>query len=308
MPELSEFAPFSVTIPATSANLGSGFDSFGLALGLSDQVIVHPSADGQVHVDVHGEGAGTVPTDGNNLVARIAANVMHRHGKELPGLRLTAHNNIPHSRGLGSSASAAVAGILIAKQLLAQDGVELTTAEIFQVATEVEGHPDNVAPAIYGGVTLSWITDGVARTTELPLGKPVSVTVGVPNYRASTKQARKAQPVSVPLTDAVFNLSRAGLLVATLATDAAELFEATDDRLHQQYRAPVMPQSAQVVARLREQGHAAAISGAGPSVVVLSADDGDSARAALSAIVDSAWRVETMPVVTKGARIEGLQR
>lgn len=305
--EIGQFAPFEIDIPATSANLGSGFDSFGLALTLGDTLEVRPSADGLVHVDVHGSGAGSVPTNHRNLVARIAADVMRKYSAKLPGINIVAHNNIPHSRGLGSSASAAVAGISIAKQLLAQCGIQLDTADEFRLATEVEGHPDNVAPAIFGGVTLSWLEDGKPFSTQIPVACPITVTVGIPDFRASTQAARKAQPSMVPLQDAVFNLSRAALLVATLATDGSQLFAATADRLHQQYRAGVMPEAAKLVNQLRERGHAAAISGAGPTVIVISADGGSNAQADMTEMAGATWRVETMTVAANGAIIRELQ-
>ena len=212
-----------VRVPATSANLGPGFDTFGLALSLYDEIEVETVAEPGVRVEVEGIGAGSVETDERNLVARAVARGFAHAGVPMPGLRMRARNVIPHGGGLGSSAAAIVAGLMAAKGLLAPE-VELDAAALLELATELEGHPDNVAPALLGGLTIAWNGGGVARAQKLMVHRGVSPLVLVPDYSVSTELARSLQPESVPYEDAVFNLSRSALLVAALvlAADPAD--------------------------------------------------------------------------------------
>lgn len=294
-------------MPATSANLGPGFDVMGLALSEGDVLRCVPNVDDSNHVDILGEGADRLPRNERNLVVSVVRDVLSAYGVELQGLALTAQNGIPQARGLGSSAAAAVGGIAIAATLLRQwEIADMSQAELFQRACAIEGHPDNVAPAIFGGATISWRADDGFRTHRLALNAKLNVVVAVPAQRASTKAARAAQPSSVPLTSAVFNIARVALLTSTLAGDLSMLFEATDDVLHQPYRQHVMQESAALVAELRAHGLAAMISGAGPTVAVLSPDEqaGAAAVAQLGRLVDTTWRVEQMSVEQKGVTIE----
>lgn len=267
-----------VTVPATSANLGPGYDALGLALDLRDELEVFALASDEVRVEVLGEGAGEVPTDERHLVARAVRLGLDHVGASQVGLHLVCHNAIPHGRGLGSSAAAVVAGLFAARGLIA-DPTLLDDATVLDLATQVEGHPDNAAPAILGGATVAWSATGGcavddrsgpgARAERLPVHAQVDPLVLVPQERLSTHRARGVLPSVVPHEDAAFNVARAALLVAALGSRPDLLLEATADRLHQGYRAEVMRASADLVAGLRAAGLAAVVSGAGPTVLVL---------------------------------------
>lgn len=294
-----------VRVPATSANLGPGFDTLGLALNVHDELEIEV-VDGGVEVEVEGVGAGEVPTDETNLVASSLLHVLRAEGADAPGLRLRARNTIPHGRGMGSSGAAIVAGVLAAKGLL--EGIaELDDAAVLRYATAIEGHPDNVAPAIFGGLTIAWVDETGPRHKQLAVHRGVSLLVAVPEATMSTKLARGLQPESVPHADAVFNLSRSALLVAALTQSPEVLLDATEDRLHQTYRASAMPETSALVAALRAAGHAAVVSGAGPSVLVLASDP--AARLEAARIVEEqpgAWRSLLLAVDILGATVEAI--
>lgn len=260
-----------VRVPASSANLGPGFDCLGLALGVYDEVAVTVTPAG-VSVDVTGEAADEVPRDGRHLVARAVIRGLEFAGTSAPGLHLECTNKIPHSRGLGSSAAAVVGGLAAASALLAADGRRpaLSDTELVQLSGEFEGHPDNAAASVLGGAVVTWMTEeGGYFARPLHLHPAIVATAFVPQIESSTAVTRGLLPDDVPRSDAIFNLSRAALAVVALTADPACLFAATEDRLHQGYRAPAMPETAALVAELRERGHAATVSGAGPSVLVL---------------------------------------
>ncbi|HWK20707.1 MAG TPA: homoserine kinase [Microbacteriaceae bacterium] len=295
-----------VRVPASSANLGPGFDTFGLALAVYDEIVV-TAVDGPSHVQVSGVGAGEVAEDATNLVVRAAARAFEAAGVAMPGLSIRAQNVIPHGGGLGSSAAAIVSGLVAAKGLLEPD-VVLTSDRLLAIATDMEGHPDNVASALLGGLTIAWTVGGEPRAKQLIVHRGVYPLVCVPNFSVSTEHARSLQPESVPYEDAVFNLSRSALLVAALVQSPELLFEATADRLHQDYRAAAMPETHDLVTRLRAAGHAAVVSGAGPSILVLASDL--AARAAAAALVaDSAtsrWDSMLLAVDVRGATVNAL--
>jgi homoserine kinase len=206
-----------VKVPATTANLGPGFDTLGLALSLYDELRVTVRAEPGVFVDVIGVGAGEVPTDETNLVVTAIKYTFDSFGVEMPPLDLLARNSIPHGRGLGSSGAAIVSGIMAAKGLL--DGiVEIDSHALLRLATEMEGHPDNVAPALFGGLTIAWMTPEGPRHKKLIVHRGVSPLVAVPETTMSTALARSLQPESVPHEDAIFNVSRSALLIAALIT------------------------------------------------------------------------------------------
>lgn len=262
-----------VSVPATSANLGPGFDALGLGLELRDTVEVRAVASDDVIVEVFGEGAGEVPLDETHLVARAVRIGLDHVGAPPVGLRLTCHNVIPHGRGLGSSAAAAVAGLVAARMLIAEpEALDDTT--ILELATELEGHPDNAAAAILGGATAAWTQQvgeaaGLPRAVRLALSPLLDPVVLIPDVRLATSRARAALPATVAHADAAFNVGRAALLVSALAGYDDHLLEATADRLHQQYRADQMPQSLLLVDRLRAARLPALVSGAGPTVLIL---------------------------------------
>ena len=205
----------SVKVPATSANLGPGFDTLGMALSFYDELEVEAVASTGAFVEVTGEGAGEVPTDASNLVVKSIAYTFERFGQDLPGLRLKAHNIIPHGRGMGSSGAAVVSGVIAAKGLL-EGIVEISANELLDIATELEGHPDNVAPALFGGLTIAWEDETGPHHKKLFVHRGVSPLELVPTHKMSTELARSLQPDSVPHDDAVFNVSRSALLIAAL--------------------------------------------------------------------------------------------
>jgi homoserine kinase len=303
---MSSVAGRSVTVrvPATSANLGPGFDTLGLALALYDELTVTATEGSDVVVDVTGVGAGEVPTDGSNLVARAIAYTFEHVGQPVPGLHLLARNVIPHGSGLGSSAAAIVSGVMAARGLLAGI-VELDLDRMLVIATELEGHPDNVAPALFGGLTIAWTTPDGPRAKKLIVHRGVSPLVFVPGHSVSTALARSLQPASVPYEDAVFNLSRSALLIAALVQSPELLLQATEDRLHQDYRASAMPETHSLVHELRDSGFAAVVSGAGPSILVLASDPSERQRAAdlVAERATTPWTAHMLAVDVRGATV-----
>lgn len=258
--------PVRVRVPATSANLGPGFDALGLALALYDEVSARVTTGG-CRVEVTGEGAGALPTDENHLVVRAMNAAFDRLGSRPDGLAVECRNRIPQARGLGSSSAAIVAGILLARELVVDGPRRLPDGDVLRLAAELEGHPDNVAPCLLGGFTIAWTDESGARAVSLPPAAGVRPMVFIPTEHGLTATARAALPETVPHAAAAWNVGRAALLVHALVNDPALLFPATDDRLHQVYRASAMPGSAELVRALRAAGVPAVISGAGPTVL-----------------------------------------
>jgi homoserine kinase len=294
----------SVKVPATTANLGPGFDTLGLALALYDELTVTVREQPGATVEVRGVGAGEVPTDESNLVVRAIAHAFQAYDQPLPGLDLVAHNAIPHGRGMGSSGAAIVAGILAAKGLL-EGVVEMDADALLGLATDLEGHPDNVAPALFGGLTIAWVTPEGPQHKKLMVHRGVSPLVFVPEAKMSTALARSLQPESVPHEDATFNVSRSALLIAALIQSPELLLAATEDRLHQNYRAAAMPETNALITMLREHGFAAVVSGAGPSLLVLGSDPGQRLRAAelVARHAETTWQALMLAVDFKGATV-----
>lgn len=294
----------AVTVPATSANLGPGFDTLGLALSIYDRLSVSSFADGRLEIEVTGSGAKEIPRDATNLVVRAIAHVYADAGRELPGMRIVAENGVPHGRGLGSSGAAVTAGILIAKGLLAGD-VDLDDDALLRLATELEGHPDNVAPALFGGLTIAWTGERGPQHKKLLVHRGVAPLVFVPGFTMSTSLARSLQPPQVPREDAVFNVSRSALLVAALTQSPELLLDATADRLHQDYRGAAMPETLRLVQELRQAGFAAVVSGAGPSVLVLADGPGNRQAAVELAddVTDTPWTAHMLAVDVRGGTV-----
>ncbi|WP_404432015.1 homoserine kinase [Microbacterium lacus] len=293
-----------VRVPATSANLGPGFDTLGLALSVYDELVVTELPGGRLEVIVAGEGVDDVPRDASNLVVRAIAYAFEAVGRPVPGLRLDARNVIPHGRGLGSSGAAVVSGLLAAKGLL-EGEVDFSSETLLRLATELEGHPDNVAPALFGGLTIAWVDEDGPQHKKLIVHRGVSPIVFVPDFTMSTSVARSLQPAHVPREDAVFNVSRSALLIAALTQSPELMLAATADRLHQSYRAQAMPDTDRLVQALRAQGFAAVVSGAGPSVLVLA--DGPGRRLEAAAVASSAgdtpWETLMLAVDVKGGTV-----
>lgn len=296
-----------VTVPATSANLGPGFDTLGLALARYDVLELEAAEPGVLEIEVEGVGAGEVPLDESHLVVRALDASLAEIGVAREGLRLRARNAIPHGRGMGSSGAAIVAGVLAAKGL-AEGVAEVGRDTLLRLATRLEGHPDNVAPCLFGGLTIAWMRGEEPRAKELMVHRGISPLVLVPDETMSTKVARSLQPEQVPHVDAVFNVSRSALLVASLTQSPEFLLEATEDRLHQDYRGTAMPRTAAMIAALRAAGHPAVVSGAGPSVLVLCPGPAERLEAAeLAARADSQGWTALMPAIdVLGATVEAI--
>ena len=291
-----------VTVPATSANLGPGFDSLGLALALRDEVGAEVLGDG-VSVTVRGEGADTVPRDESHLVVRSMLAAFDLLGARPPGLAVTCRNVIPHGRGLGSSSAAIVAGVSLARALVAGGSLLVDDDRLFALAAQIEGHPDNVAPAFYGGLVISG-QRGRPVLRRPGRRRPAGQRRGVraADRRWQTTVARGLLPDTVPHADAAANAGRAALLVAALAGRPEHLLLATRDLLHQDYRAPAMPDSAALVAALRADGVPAIVSGAGPTVLAF-CDGPDLTPGSAEALLDrcpAGWTASHLEVERAG--------
>ncbi|MFT4468447.1 homoserine kinase [Arthrobacter sulfonylureivorans] len=300
----------TVRVPATSANLGPGFDSLGLALAFYDTVTVESTDDGVFHASVAGEGAANLPSDESHLIIRTLRSTLRQAGYDAGGLRLEAENLIPHGRGMGSSAAAVVSAVLLANALLPEQD-RLDAGKILQICSTLEGHPDNVAPALSGQLAISWEEAGVFYSTRVPICQGIVPVVAIPSYELSTETARNLLPATVPHHVAAANSGRAALLVHALTRDPSLLRAGTEEWLHQRHRAPAMEPSAALIESLRGQGHAAVVSGAGPTVMTLAADEAEAVQVqrAIAAHLDQhdmpeGWRVLKLAVDTDGAKVE----
>lgn len=288
----------TVKVPASSANLGPGFDTLGLALGVYDTVDVEVIPQG-LEVEIFGEGEDDLPRDGSHLVVKAIRAGLKAADVDVPGLRVVCHNNIPQSRGLGSSAAAAVAGVAAANGLA---GFPLDDAQVVQLSSAFEGHPDNAAASVLGNAVVSWTEIPVDGRTH-PQYKAVSIPVHpsirafalVPAFHASTEAVRRVLPSDVTHVDARFNVSRCAVMTVALQHHPELLWEGTRDRLHQPYRADVLPVTAEWVNRLRNKGYAAYLSGAGPTCMVLTTGDGVDEKS-LQDARDAGLRVMELPV------------
>lgn len=303
-------------MPATTANLGSGFDSAGLALSLYDDVVAQVVDEPGFSIDVHGEGQEAVPRDHRHLVARAMQRTFDVLDVNPLGVALVCANRIPQSRGLGSSAAATCAGILLATELVPGAQAVLSPSDMVALGAEIEGHPDNVAACFGGGFTLVWQqANGQDQATivasrswaALPA---VAVLVFVPALLSSTKKARTLLPTQVPFSAAIANLARSALLVEAFTKEPGLLLSATEDFLHQSYRAELMPKSYEALMKLRQAGVPAAISGAGPSVVAFTANpmagSFEHTVESLSELVGPKFEAFLLSVDPQGARVEAL--
>jgi homoserine kinase len=322
-------APAVVRVPATSANLGPGFDCFGLALALHDQVGARVTGGG-LDIEIHGEGGQTAGAGEQHLVVTAMRAAFAAMGGQPAGIALRCTNAIPHGRGLGSSAAAVVSGILAARALVADGADRLPDAGVLRLAVDLEGHPDNVAACLAGGLTVAWRpggaggamaglargagvvpgTDGEARPVRLlrlDVLATVTAVACVAPTAMSTHEARLALPASVPHADAAANAARSALLLAALTSDPTVLFDATEDYLHQRYRAAAAPHTADLLARLRRAGVAAVVSGAGPSVLALGLANQPPGLDVVDSIAREtgiAWRVTPLKVDRQGATVQ----
>ncbi|MFF4649823.1 homoserine kinase [Streptomyces sp. NPDC001380] len=296
-------AAVRVRVPATSANLGPGFDAFGLALGLYDDVVVRV-ADSGLHVDIAGEGADTLARDERHLVVRSLRAAFDVLGGQPRGLEVVCANRIPHGRGLGSSSAAICAGIVAARAVAIGGPSVLDDAGLLALASELEGHPDNVAACLLGGFTVAWTDEDAARAVRLEPSADVVPVVFVPATPLLTETARGLLPRTVPHADAAVNAGRAALLVEALTRRPGLLLPATEDRIHQDYRSSAMPESAALVAALRAEGVAAVVSGAGPTVLALT-DDGAADKLVRSAGPE--WAAHRLELDRGGAAVLPLE-
>jgi homoserine kinase len=294
--------PVRVVVPATSANLGPGYDALGLALDLHDELTAEVT-DGDLEVTVEGEGAGTLALDETHLVVRSMWAGFAAMGVTPPGVRLRCRNAIPHARGLGSSSAAIVGGLALARALVADGDRKLPDAELVALAADLEGHPDNVAPAALGGFTIAGREGERWYAVRAPVDPRVRVVVFVPPFSLSTELARGLIPETVPHADAAADAGRAALLVAALGGAPEHLLTATRDYLHQSYRRPAMPDSLALVDQLRADGVAAVVSGAGPTVLAFVTDGPDVADVADRC--PEGWTARGLDLDGDGVRVVG---
>jgi homoserine kinase len=306
MQATSALAPIVVLAPATSANLGSGFDTAGLALDWWDTLKVAPGhgSPGDLAVSAKGEEAQTIPAGRDNLLVAAMLRFAAETGTMLPPLTLELELGFPRGRGFGSSAAAIALGLLAAREVLAAD---LPDAGLFQLASEIEGHPDNVAPCLFGGATLCWSEFGKPRYHTTSVHPDLAAFALIAPQPMGTKAARQILPDTVAFAHAAWTAGRAALLPLALAGAFDLLLPATDDVLHQQRRLANWPEAANALGHLRAKGHAAFVSGAGPSLLVLCerhqlprvrSDAEESCRAA------SGWRLGEVGLArSSGARI-----
>ena len=297
--------PVVVRVPATSANLGPGFDALGLALTLHDVVEARIIPDG-ISIEASGTGENGAPAGEDHLVIRAMRAVFGLLGVQPPGIALRCVNAIPQGYGLGSSAGAIVAGLLAARAL-GPDGETLTDAEVLGLATQLEGHPDNAAACLAGGLTIAWGSSSGVRSASLAPVPGLTPVVCVPELPLATAEARQVLPPAVPHADAAANSARAALLIAALTADPGLLMDGTEDFLHQPYRTAVMPATAHLVGRLRAAGIPAVVSGAGPTVLALpvaGTHPGPETVAPIASATGTRWQVHTLDVDRDGATVK----
>jgi len=298
--------PIQVQVPATSANLGPGFDSFGLAFGMYDRYVAQILDEPGLDIDVTGEGADDVPRTDKNLLVKAMYKGFDFLGGKPKGVAVRALNVIPHGRGLGSSASAIVGGLVLARSLVLTGSDKMSDQSLLDLATSMEGHPDNVAAALYGGATIAWQEDHhgklVAQALPLAVDSRIRAIAFIPKQEFSTSKARKLLPESVPHTDAAANSARSALLSHALTHRPDLLFRATEDFLHQEYRTSGMPASLKLMNTLRKAGVAAFISGAGPTVLALHTSD-QSELEELMRAAGNGFEAKSLDIAVRGATL-----
>jgi len=271
-----------VRVPGTSANCGPGFDAIGVACTIYNDLELTLKGEEGLVIEIEGEGAANIPADERNIVLRAIRTILKRAHREdeVKGFHIRMTNHIPLSRGLGSSAAAIVAGLKAANALL---GNRFSRRELLQMATNIEGHPDNVAPAIFGGFTISVVTRGRVECFSLMPRMPLKLVVAVPEFPLSTRLARSVLPEQVKMKDAVFNLSRAALLVVALTKGQPRfLRNAFADALHQPYREKLVPGMKDVFrAACRAGALGASLSGAGPCLIAYTLENEESVGQAM---------------------------
>ena len=298
--------PIQVQVPATSANLGPGFDCLGLALTMHDRYMAQVMDEPGVDIDLTGEGADNIPTTDKNLVIKAMHKGFDFLGGRPRGIALRQLNVIPHGRGLGSSAAAIVGGLALARALVLGGNERMSNEDMLNIANEMEGHPDNVSAAIFGGANLAWQESQrghvVAQSLNFDVDPRIGVLAFVPSSEFSTSKARKMLPESIPHSDAVKNSSNVAVLVQALQSRPDLLLGATEDYLHQSYRKDAMPNSYALMTKLRKAGVAAFISGAGPAVMVLHTG-GDSEAAELERAAGEKFQMISLGISRTGVSL-----
>lgn len=298
--------PIQVQVPATSANLGPGFDSFGLALAIHDRYVAQILDDAGLDIDVTGEGADEVPRTDKNLLVKAMNKGFDYLGGKPKGIAVRALNVIPHGRGLGSSASAIIGGLCLARALVLTGIDKLSDEKLLQLATEMEGHPDNVAAALYGNAVVAWQEDQhgkeIAQAISLSVDTRIRAIAFIPSTAVATSKARKMLPEMIPHRDAARNSANSALLVHALTLRPDLLFRATQDFLHQSYRSEAMPASFALLTKLRDAGVAAFISGAGPTVLALHTGN-ESDVAELIRAAGTKFEAKSLEIARSGATI-----
>ena len=298
--------PIQVQVPATSANLGPGFDSFGLALAMHDRYVAQILDDAGLDIDVTGEGADEVPRTDKNLLVKAMNKGFDFLGGKPKGIAVRALNVIPHGRGLGSSASAIVGGLCLARALVLTGIDKMSDEKLLQLATEMEGHPDNVAAALYGNAVVAWQEDQhgkeIAQAISLSVDTRIRAIAFIPSTAVATSKARKMLPETIPHRDAARNSANSALLVHALTLRPDLLFRATQDFLHQSYRSEAMPASFALLTKLRAAGVAAFISGAGPTVLALHTGN-ESDIAELIRAAGTKFEAKSLEIARSGAMI-----
>ena len=298
--------PIQVQVPATSANLGPGFDSFGLAFGMYDRYVAQILDEGGLDIDVTGEGSDVVPRTDKNLLVKAINKGFDYLGGRPKGLAVRALNVVPHGRGLGSSASAIIGGLVLARSLVLTGSDKMSDEVLLNLATEMEGHPDNVAAALFGGATIAWqdLVKGksVAHAVHLPVDPRIKVMAFIPASPLATSKARKMLPESISFADAQRNTTNAALMTQALTIRPDLLFTATEDFLHQSYRQEAMPSSFALMTKLRAAGIAAFISGAGPTVLALHTE-GDDETTQLARAGGAKFEGKSLEIASRGATL-----
>ena len=298
--------PIQVQVPATSANLGPGFDSFGLALAMHDRYVAQILDDAGLDIDVTGEGADEVPRTDKNLLVKAMNKGFDYLGGKPKGIAVRALNIIPHGRGLGSSASAIIGGLCLARALVLTGIDKMSDEKLLQLATDMEGHPDNVAAALYGNAVVAWQEDQhgkeIAQAISLSVDTRIRAIAFIPSTSVATSKARKMLPEMIPHRDAARNSANSALLVHALTLRPDLLFRATQDFLHQSYRSEAMPASFALLTKLRDAGVAAFISGAGPTVLALHTGN-ESDVAELIRAAGSKFEAKSLEIARSGATI-----
>jgi homoserine kinase len=298
--------PIQVQVPATSANLGPGFDSFGLAFGMYDRYVAQILDEGGLDIDVTGEGSDEVPRTDKNLLVKAMYKGFDFLGGKPKGLAVRALNVIPHGRGLGSSASAIVGGLVLARSLVLTGTDKMSDEILLNLANEMEGHPDNVAAALYGGATIAWQDHvngkAIAHSIHLPVDPRIKVMAFIPSTPLATKKARTMLPETIPFADAQRNTTNAALMTQAITIRPDLLFAATEDFLHQRYREEAMPASFALMTKLRAAGVAAFISGAGPTVLALHTE-GEEETLQLSRAGGAKFEGKSLEIASRGATL-----